>query len=65
MLNSNICKHFTVCQQIRNTDRIISVKYQYWKPFNCVQKKRSDSFKNLISKMCSCIIYLLNMYEED
>ena len=47
-----------------NWDKIVTV-IQYMKPFNCVQKKSSDSFKNVIYKICSQIIYIIYMYKED
>ena len=96
MLNSNTCNHFTAGKKWLILNRIISVRYKWLKPFNCVeiiaipvckqirsntfkneiiykqliakeifvldrnswnhltvgQKMRSDSFKNVIYKMC-------------
>ena len=31
---------------------------QYFKPFNCVKKKSSGLFKNIINKKCLQIIYI-------
>ena len=44
--------HFNVCKQMINSE------WKYLKPFNCVQKiMSSDSFKNVINKICLRIIY--------
>ena len=37
----------------------------YLKPFDCIQKKSLDTFKNVINKMCLQIIYLIYSYKED
>ena len=38
---------------------------QYFEPFNFVQKMNLDLFKNVISKICLQIIYLMYMYKQD
>ena len=37
MLDSNTWNNLTVCKQMIDIDRIITVRLQYMKPFNCVQ----------------------------
>ena len=45
-----------MCANIVN--RIICVGQKYLKPFECVQKMCSSSFKDVLYKMCLQIVYI-------
>ena len=60
MIHSNTWKCLIVCKQKwLMLNRIISVKLQYFKPFNCVQKKKSAQvcLKILCTKLFTNHVY--------
>ena len=65
LLNSNAWKHLTVWKQIINKIELFVLDRNTCNHLTVYKKMSLGSFQNVIFKMCSETIYLINMTKEN